>query len=226
MMLAVAAVLFSAAEAGQHVVSGTVRDFDGKPIAGATVELKAPTFDALYATTSDADGRYRMTIEDGRYLALEAIRSADYGKTRLEFWAWNVPVQSDLTIDLRYHRLEIYAVNVFAVQRSRPSLFAYFRPMSLTRAKSKDTSKDADIAPPLADMELAIEVNGMPAKIDTVERVQEFVDKGPMMYSYLVHFTPAGALAATNAVRIVGHDKANGDRGEGLYFYTPLEYRK
>lgn len=216
----------TAAQAGQHVVSGTVRGFDGKPVAGATVELKSPTFDALYTAKSDANGRYSITAEDGRYIALEAIRSSDYGKSRLEFWAWNVPVHADMTIDPRYHRLEIYGVNVFAVQRSQPSLFVYFRPMSLTRAQGKDTKKDPDIAPPPADMELSIDVGGTPAKIDTVERVQEYVGKGPVMAGYLVHFTPAAPITKTARIRIVGRDKANGDRGEALYFYTPPDYRK
>lgn len=216
----------TAAQAGQHVVSGTVRDFDGKPVAGADVELKSPTFDALYATKTDANGRYRMTVEDGRYIALEAIRSSDYGKSRLEYWAWNVPVHADMTIDPRYHRLEIYGVNVFAVQRSHPSLFAYFRPMSLTRAQGKDTKKDPDIAPLPDDLELSIDVGGTPATIDTVERVQEYVGKGPVMFGYLVHFTPAAPITKTALIRITGHDKANGDRGEGVYFYTPPEYRR
>lgn len=227
MALAVAFTLVTGAEAGQHVISGTVRDFDGKPVAGANVELKAPTFDALYTTTTDAAGRYRMTVEDGRYIALEAIRSADYGKSRLEAWAWNVPVDTDITIDVRYHRLEIYGVNVFAVQRSQPSLFAYFRPMSLTRALGKDTKKDPDIAPLPTEMDIAIAVDDTPAKIDTVERVQEYVGPGPVMYSYLVHFTPARSFTkGTHLIRITGHDKANGDRGEGQYFYTAPEYRK
>ncbi len=227
MALAAALTLFSAAEAGQHVITGTVRDFDGKPVPGADVALKAASFNDLYTAKADAEGRYRMTVEDGRYMALESITMADYGKTRLEFWAWNVPVDSDMTIDVRYHRLEIYGVNVFKVQGAGPGLTAYFRPMSLTRALSKDTKKDPDIAPQPTEMDIAIAVDDTPAKIDTVERVQEYIGPGPVMYSYLVHFTPAGSYTkGTHLIRITGHDKANGDRGEGQYFYTAPEYRK
>jgi hypothetical protein len=220
------AAMFCAAEAGTHVVSGTVRDFDGKPVPGADVAIKSAKFDDLYTAKADAQGHYRMTVEDGHYMALESITMPDYGKTRLEFWAWNVPIDRDLTIDLRFHRLEIYGINIFKVQGARPGLFAYFRPMSLTRAQAKaDAHKDPDIAPHEADLDLAIDVDGTPAVIDSIEMVKEFVGPGPVMYSYLVHFSPAKPVKERALVRIVGHDKANGDRGEGLYFYTPFEYR-
>jgi hypothetical protein len=225
-VVALAVLSVGAAQAGQHVISGTVRDFDGKPVPGADVAVKSTSFDDLYTAKADNEGRYRMTVEDGRYLALESITMGDYGKSRLEFWAWNVPVDHDLTIDVRYHRLEIYGVNVFKVQGAGPGLFAYFRPMSLTRALGKDTKKDPNIAPMPDELDLAITVDGTPGAIDTVERVQEPVGKGPVMYSYLVHFTPANAIKATAEIRISGRDKANGDRGEGAYFYTPPEYHK
>ncbi|GAA0541903.1 hypothetical protein FHS83_000200 [Rhizomicrobium palustre] len=226
MMAAFAMLSFGAAQAGQHVISGTVRDFDGKPVAGAEVVLKSSAFNDLYTVKSDGDGHYRMIVEDGRYMALESITTADYGKSRLEFWAWNVPVASDMNIDVRYHRLEIYGVNVFKVQGAGPGYFAYFRPMSLTRALSKDTKKDPDIAPLPNELDLKVAVNGAPAVIDTVERVQEYFGKGPTMVSYLVHFQPAKPIEGTVEVRITGLDKANGDRGEGAYFYTVPDYRK
>ena len=227
MAVALAIAMCSAAEAGQHVISGTVRDFDGKPIPGADVALKSAKFDDLYTAEADADGHYRMTVEDGRYMALESIKTEDYGKTRLEFWAWNVPADRDLTIDVRYHRLEIYGINVFKIQGAAPGLIAYFRPMSLTRALAKaDFHKEPDIAPHEADLELAIDVDGTAAVIDSIEMVKEFTGPGPVMYSYLVHFTPAKSIKERALVRIVGHDKANGDRGEGQYFYTPADYRK
>lgn len=226
--LAAAITLFSGAQAGQHVISGTVRDFDGKPIADADVEMKSPTFEAVYKTKSDAEGRYRMTVEDGRYMALMAVKMADYTKSRLEFWAWNVPVDSDLTIDPRYHRLEIYGINVFTVQGSRPGLMAYFRPMSLTRVHAKkEVYQDPDIGPSEAELDFAMTFDGAPVKIDTVERVKEYIGPGPTMFGYLVHFTPAGSYAqGTHVLRIIGTDKANGDRGESLYFYTAPEYQK
>lgn len=223
--LALVVMTFTAAHAGQHVIRGTVRDFDGHPIVGAEVEIKSATFKALYTAKTDAEGRYSMTVDEGRYLALESIKPSEYGKSRLEFWAWNVPVTSDLTIDIRYHRLEIYGVNVFKVQGGRPGLFAYFRPMSLTRVPTNDPSRALEVAPPPADLDLAIEVNGAAATIDTVERVQEFTGKGSVMFAYLVHFTPISPSIGTDVIRIVGRDKANGDRGEAMYFYAPPDYR-
>lgn len=223
--LAFVALTFMAAHAEQHFIRGTVRDYEGHPIAGAEVEIKSPTFKALYTTKTDAEGRYSMTVDEGRYLALESIKPSEYGKSRLEFWAWNVPVVSDLTIDIRYHRLEIYGVNVFKVQGGRPGLFAYFRPMSLTRVPTNDPSKALEVAPLPADLDVAIEVNGVAAKIDTVERVQEYIGKGSVMFAYLVHFTPVSPSVGADVIRIIGHDKANGDRGEAMFFYAPPDYR-
>lgn len=217
-------LLLTAAQAGQHEISGTVRDFDGKPISGAKVELKTPSFDTAFFALSDASGHYSFKADDGLYLAATAVREQDYRKTALEFWAWNVPVDSDLTLDIRYQRLEIYGVNVFNVQGGPPGLFAYFRPMSLQRAGSKDLSKDADIAPPVEQMDVAIDVNGIPAKIDTIERVEEFTG-GPKMYGYLVHFTSPPSGRSTDVIRIVGKDKGNGDMGEALYFRVKPAYK-
>jgi hypothetical protein len=227
LFLAILFLCSSAEAASLHTISGKVTDFDGRPIAGATVEAKSTSFDALYSTRSDAEGRYSLKLEDGLYQSMTCIRMADYSKSNLEYWAWNVPVHADMTLNIRYDKLEVYGVNVFKVQGGPAGLFAYFRPMSLTRVKGKDPKKDPDIAPPDGEMELAVEVNGEAAKLDTLERVKEYAGPGPSMYGYLMHFTPAAPLKpGANAIRIVGHDKGTGDRGEGIYFYTAPDYRK
>lgn len=214
------------AVAGQHVISGTVRDFEGRPIAGATVELKASSFQTLFSAVSDADGHYALKADDGQYIALTAIRQGDYQKKALEYWAWNVPLHADMSLDIRYHRMEIYGVNVFNVQGAGPGLFVYFRPMSLLRCVGKDLTKDADIAPMPEDLDLTIEVNGKPVQIDSRERVVEQNAGTPAMYGYLVHFTPETLKAEGNLIRIVGKDKKTGDQGEGVVFWGWPDHKK
>lgn len=216
-----------AAQAGQHVVSGTVRDFDGKPIAGAKVDFKSTSFDDLHSTKTDANGHYSLTVEDGLYQAVTIVRPEDWAKTRVEFWAWNVPVKADMTLDARYHRMEIYGISVFRVQGAAPGLMAYFRAMSLTRYLAVGPGKEPEkTTTSPADLDLAIEVNGVPATIDTVERVPEYLGKGAVMYGLLVHFTPKGPYDQdTDVIHFMGKDKVNDDQGEAVYYRVKPAYR-
>ncbi len=105
-------------------ISGQVTDFEGNPIDSAVVQLKHPDFSEAYSTYSDADGNYKLTgVKKGVYAAMYVLRPKEYPRKnavspkdmRLEFWAWNVIADRNLTINPRYHRLELYGLNAFMV---------------------------------------------------------------------------------------------------------------
>jgi hypothetical protein len=85
----------AAAEAGP--LSGQVRDQNGVPIVGATVEILDPnTFETLGIDTSDANGDYSIAIADGTYAAfLTPPPSSEISPVFLE----NIVVSGATTFD-------------------------------------------------------------------------------------------------------------------------------
>ena len=123
-------------------ISGQVSDFDGNPIDSSVVRLMHKDFSTAYETYSNEMGYYTLeNVEKGQYMAIFAMRLKEYPRAnavseedmRLEFWAWNIIADKDLTINPRYHRLELYGFQVFEVFGGAPYLMAYVRPMSLSK---------------------------------------------------------------------------------------------
>lgn len=94
-------------------IYGKVTDFNSIPIDSVSVRLKNDKFENLYETLTDKNGYFSMNVPKGDYFCLYAIKLADYGKTKLEYWAWNVPLYKDMKINPQYDRMEIYGVTVF-----------------------------------------------------------------------------------------------------------------
>jgi len=214
----------SAAEPNMHVLQGTVTDFSGHPIAGATVEVRDKKFDALYSTKSDEGGHYSLKVADGLYESITCIRMKDYASKSLEFWAWHIPVHADMTLDMRYDRLEVYGVNVFRIQGAYPGTVIYFRPMSLTRYPDFVKS-GGDLAPSKDELEVTIDVNGKQAKINSVQPIVEYAGEKSVT-GYIVQIAKSKAEKPdVDVIHIVAKDKKTGDMGEGYYFWTKPQYR-
>jgi Carboxypeptidase regulatory-like domain len=78
----------------RSILSGVVRYADGRPAANCRVLVLHPAFDPMQETRCDGTGRYRLELAPGTYNAI-AILDDGYGKTTLEFWAWNVHLAGD-----------------------------------------------------------------------------------------------------------------------------------
>lgn len=48
---------------------------------------------------------------------------------RLEFWAWNFIADRDTTLNIRYHRMEVYGLRIFHIPGGMPTYQIYVRPM-------------------------------------------------------------------------------------------------
>lgn len=207
-------------------INGKVTDFDESPIDGALVMIKGEDFGHFVDTTySDSTGQYSLLVKKGKYSGLAAVRMEDYGKTRLEFWAYEIPAYKDLNINIRYHRLEVYGVNIFQIQGAYPGYSIYFRPMSLTRYATADKESEIlDIAPPADQVDIEVMINGESAKINSIQKVEEYTGK-QKMYAYLIH-TDLGKQTddAYDEFQIIVGDKGNGDQGEAVYFKEKLNY--
>jgi hypothetical protein len=222
-----------AAGAPRVRIHGRVTDFNGTPQEGVVVHVKNERFDNLYSTQSGTDGRYELIVERAVYFCIYAIREAEYGKTRLEYWAWNVPALADLEINPQYDRLEIYALNAFKPQVTPHETFmVYLRPMSLSKQLSKyapSGKPDAkpgdlvDIAPVnLEAKDLDLRVNGERARIVSVSKVKEYA-RGIYLVGYVVQgvVTPGkkGPIAGYDLITLIVRDPETGDTGKADYFY-------
>ncbi|MGZ5424365.1 MAG: carboxypeptidase-like regulatory domain-containing protein [Candidatus Aminicenantales bacterium] len=220
------------APASRARIFGHVRDFNGKPIEGADIELKAARFENAAATRSAADGSYSLTVEAGMYIALAAVK--DYQVSKLEYWAWNVPAFGEVEIDPRFDRLEVYGLNAWRPQGGFPSYQIYFRPMSLTMTVAAVTKAGGmdklgglsfiDIAPDLKAKDIAVKIDGESVEVLRVNKVQEASSPTQALYGFLIQ-TPLPKVQGTGdwiTVDVTLSDPATGEKGEGrLYLARP-----
>ncbi len=226
---------------------GKVTDFNNNPVDSASVWLKnkingisikdkRKLFDNAYETFTDKDGNFSIEVEKGTYYCLYAIKESDYGKTKLEYWAWNLPLYDDLEINPKYDRLEVYGMNAFEPQTGPFETYqVFFRPMSLTKAlklPKKITSEIIDIAPKvIAKEDLKVQINGVDVKILSLNRVQEYSRK-KYMYGYFLQILKpkAGEIAIPASEMVKGHDKISitlhaketNEKGKGEYFIKKI----
>ena len=208
--------MFAFGQTDSVTISGKVTDFNGQSIEGALIMIKGYDFGQFVDTTfSDKTGHYSLLVKKGKYSGLAAVRMEDYSKTKLEFWAYEIPAYKNLDIDIRYDRLEVYGVNIFQVQGAYPGYTIYFRPMSLARFATADMSSEIiDIAPPSDMIDIKVNINGDNVNVNSIQRVEEFSGK-QKMYAYLIHTDLEKPTAAKySKFQIIVEDTENGDKGE------------
>lgn len=204
------------------VIRGKITDFENRPVANALVMLKGTDFSGFVDTTySDSVGQYAMTVKSGKYSGLAIVNMDEYAKTKLEFWAFEIPAFDHFQIDARYDKLEVYGVNVFQIQGGYPGYTIYFRPMSLSRFLRDDAAAPqgmAKMCTPADHIEVQVEINDSPVKVNTIQQVNEFAGQQSVL-GYLIH-TDLGKSSPEryDKIRLVITDKENGDKGEAIYF--------
>jgi len=216
-------------------IQGTVKNYSQKPIDSANVLLFNSSFKPIYQTVTDSKGRYSLNVPKGNYYGMAVVNMNHYGKSKLEYWAWNVPASENIQINPRYHKMEVYALNAFRPQGAHPSYIIYFRPMSLTKSQNSSTNQGAeqisDIAPDLKKSEMSIIINGEEVDILSVQKVKEYNEdkkgKPSYMYSYLVQTSlPSKIRDDYQKFKVILDDEETGDKGEATYFKQSQYYRK
>ena len=209
-------------------ISGFVKDFEARPIDSANVMLLDRSFQPVAQALADSTGYYVLRVDKKTYSALVAIKMSDYGKSRIEYWAWKIPASESLAVNPRYHRLEVYGVNAFSVQGSGSrSVLVYFRPMSLTRHKTWESLHDTTgaqmgmIGSALTSKDITVTIDGEPSSILCLTEVSERVKVGSMraylMQCALPETKKSGDISRINVTVI---DPENRDTGEALLFWT------
>ena len=97
-------------------IYGRVTDFFNNPVDSALVLIKNKNFENLYEGISDKNGYFSIYVPKNIYYCIYVIKPEEYGKSKLEYWAWNVPAYEDLNINPKYDRMEIYGINAFEPQ--------------------------------------------------------------------------------------------------------------
>ena len=191
-------------------LSGRVFDKDGNAMSGVSVELKNDRFETVFQAFSDDNGRYELHAEEKRYDFLTAVK--DYGTKYLEFWAQNLDLANDISLDICVDRLEIYGLHVFSVKGAYPSLMVYFRPMSLRKFQAGES----DIAP--NGMRVKIFIDGQLTEIYALNDVQEFI--GDRMLSAYLAQVSLPQDASDWEMLTVDIEDQSGERGRAIVFHN------
>jgi len=217
-------------------IYGQVTDFKGIPIDSVSIRLKNKAFTNLYETLSDKEGKFSMVVEKGNYYCLYAIKLSDYKKTKLEYWAWNVPAYKDLEINPQYNNMEIYGINAFEMQVTpQESYRIYFRPMSLIKGGNSPINEGdtVNMSPEtISTEELSVKVNGIKAKIVTINKVTEYA-RGIYLFGYEIQIikptqTPSALkenerIPGFDKITIVLDSKETAEIGKGEAFVRLIE---
>lgn len=221
-------------------ITGKVTDFDGNPIDSSIVKILHQDFSSAYETYTDHSGYYKLkNIEKGRYMAMYVLRPKEYPRNnevpkedmRLEYWGWNIIADSDMVINPRYHKLELYGTTVFDVYGGQPGLFIYFRPMSLTKYLSYSDSiyinkeragRVADISVKPENLKVEIFADDELLKINSIQAIKEYTGENNVAITgYIVQTNVPKAKSDKpyRVIRVVAENKEFSEKGENLCFY-------
>ncbi len=224
-------------------ITGTVTDKQGKPVSKCDVFFNKQEWinDDSTHVTCDENGNYSATIEAGEYNSMYVCDEDLYGKSKLEFWGWNLTLTESQRIDAQFDTMEVYSLATWASNGGSNSLFASFRPMSLAKAKKpqyKQVQQNGktiaifDISPAIADnsivgfiddkplellgyswaYEKVSSCNGAPKNINT--------DNGCFMPMIIAQIKKPELSAGQHTLKIDLTDGETGDFGQGITHFT------
>lgn len=238
-------------------ISGRVTDYEGHPIDSCSLFWQTPSFDDVVQGMTDADGRYTVRLPRGKYQSMGALRMDTYPHTpkgstlpaadqRLEFWAWDFIADRDTTLDIRYHRMEVYGLRVFRIPGAMPCYQIFVRPMSLTRFQqmeadkaqhtqdvsnieqgaARDDARAVRLAPTLDRLKATVWINGEEVPILMKQEIKEYfsADEWGNAYLLTVDRPKQDTALPYHVFKVELEDLDNGDRGEGIYYMEKEQY--
>lgn len=250
--------LFAQTPADSVTIQGTVTDFNGNPMNSCTVMWKAPSFRNIIQASTDAQGHYSARIPKGKYRSVAACQMDVYLHTakagvsdadqRLEFWAWDFIADRDTTLDIRFHRMEVYGLRVFRVPGGMPTYQIYVRPMSLTRLQqimkqdfdtrngedlsiiqlgtAQKDAKGSIMAPHADQLKATVWIDGEEVPVLMKQEIKEYFGANEYGNAYLLTVDrPKGTTDLPYHVfKVELEDMEYGERGEGLYYMEKDSY--
>jgi len=245
-IIAICIISFSAYAADSIKISGKVTDYKGNPVDSCTVLIYNPDFSEAYETVSNSEGDYSLdSIPKGRYAAIAAMRINEYPRElqvapedmKLEFWAWNVIADRDITLNIRYGKLELYGTTAFLEYGGRQEMLIYTRPMSVTKViayqnfvNKADAEKNSIVTVDPQYMSFEVYVDGKPLEIYSVQplKMKDIVGNSVGDDTcYLLQVQLPQDVYSHNApyeIRVVGHNSQYDEYGESVYYLEPPKY--
>lgn len=226
-------------------ISGKVTDYNGCPVDSCTVLIYNPDFTEAYETLSNSQGFYSLdSIPKGRYAAIAAMRVNEYPRMlavapedmKLEFWAWNVIADHDITLNIRYDKMELYGTKAFIEYGGRQEMLIYTRPMSVTKVISYqnfvdkgEAEKNSIVTVEPQYMNFEVYADGKPLEIFSVQPLN-MLNKGNSVGNdicYLLQVELPQDIYEHKApyeIRVVGHNSQYNEHGESVYYFEPPKY--
>lgn len=226
-------------------ISGKVTDYNGNPVDSCTVLIYNPDFTEAYETLSNPQGYYSLdSIPKGRYAAIAAMRVNEYPRMlavapedmKLEFWAWNVIADRDITLNIRYDKMELYGTKAFIEFGGRQEMLIYTRPMSVTKvvayqnfANKADAENNSIVTIEPQYMTFDVFCDGKPLEIYSVQplTMQNKDNSVGNDICYLLQVELPNDIYTRNLpyeIRVVGHNSQYNEHGESVYYLEPPKY--
>lgn len=239
-------------------ITGRVMDYHGEGIDSCSIFWQNPSFGDIKQVLTAKDGTYKARIPKGKYQSVGAIDLSVYPHTarpglpeadqRLEFWAWDFIADRDTTMDMHYHRMEVYGLRVFRIPGALPAYQIYVRPMSLTRffqVKEAESVRHAQdvagieqaplneqaasvlLAPPADKLKAVVRIDGEEVPVLLKQEIKEYFEAGQWGNAYLLTVDRpenTNPNLPYHVFKVELSDLENGDRGEGLYYMEKENY--
>lgn len=195
-------------------ISGIVKNNNGTPLCKAIVAVMNDKFEIEFSTETNKNGEFILEAEEKKYPFFFAVK--EYKENYLEYWCQNIDLKTDLKINPKIGRLEIYGLHCFKIKGAANALMIYFRPMSLTRFKANEK----DIAPVINTESLTVSINGEFCEIWEMTHIDEHGDgDNGSMTSYLIQVSTDTVKFEENNLLDISITDKQGDYGEAsLYF--------
>lgn len=225
-------------------VTGKVTDKNGNSVEKCDVYFNAKAWidENSIHVKCDSYGNYSAELEPGRYNSIYICDEELYGKTRLEFWGWNLDFDKSQTLNAQFDKLEVYSLATWASNGGSNSIFASFRPMSLTKAKqaqyksvilNSESILVFDISPEIDSSSIIGFIDEQPLtllgyswayeKVQNCGKLPENIDapNGCHMPMIVAQFEKPKLIAGKHLLKINLLDSKNGDFGQGVTnFYS------
>ena len=212
-------------------ILGRVTDFNDKPISNCAVMLMDGHFNAIDSVVTDRPGKYMAltAIKWDEYVRFSKLPEQD---RRLEFWAWNIIADKDLTINPRYHRLELYGTTAFCPTGTN-ALMVYTRPMSATEAMKYDEKlyRDnnngvLDYSVKLEDFKVQAFIDDKEVKIRHIENMTEQYGNQKMgAFLLMLDYNVLHDDRTVHEIRITAENIKYNEKGENIFFFQNSDFQ-
>jgi len=245
MKLLFSALLLSSAFAcnASITITGKVTDKNGQPVSKCDVFFNANAWidDDSIHVQCDASGNYSAVIEPGLYNSVYVCDEELYGKSKLEFWGWNLTFNESQVLNAQFDTMEVYSLATWASNGGSNSMFASFRPMSLAKAKTPQHKQIQhngkaivlfDISPDIDAKSIQGFVDDSPLrlidyswtyeKVASCGNVSDKLDtsNGCYMPMIIAQFEKPVLTRGKHTIKIDLRDATTGDFGQGITHFT------